>query len=155
MKKILSFLLVLMFATSMLACGEAAPNTPANNLAASFKSIVKDDSNVTVEDIALKLAEDEIIPVECGSMAVEPGFLNGFKEEVTGFTAGATFGPYISSMPYIGYVFEVDGDADKFAKELEGKADLRWNVCTEADEMVSAVQGNKVFFVMAPLSFDE
>ena len=31
---------------------------------------------------------------------------------------------------------------------LKENANLKWNVCTEADEMVSAVQGNYVFFIM-------
>ena len=93
--------------------------------------------------------------MDCGYNAVEPGFLQGFSEEVDGFKSGAVFSPYIGTIPYIGYVFEVEDDVDGFAEQLKSKANLSWNVCTQADEMVCETYKDRVFFVMAPLSFDD
>lgn len=155
MKKFLSLSIVLSLMCMLIACGKTEPSTPAQHLLEDFKSIVKADSSITVEDLAQKLAENENVPIECGSMTVEPGYLNGFTSEVDGFTAGAMFSPYIGTIPYVGYVFETDGDGDKLVEQLKDKHDLRWNVCTEADEMICESVGNRVFFVMAPLSFDE
>ena len=38
---------------------------------------------------------------------------------------------------------------------LKENADLRWNICTEADEMEAAVFDHYVFFVMSPKNFDQ
>ena len=40
-------------------------------------------------------------------------------------------------------------------ENLEKNADKRWNICTEADEMVVSAEGNTVFFVMSPSKFEE
>ena len=93
-----------------------------------------------------------------GAMEVEPGLLSGFDNyEVTGFKSGATFGPMIGSIAFIGYVFELeDGvSASDFIANLRSNANLRWNICVEAEEMVTGSSGNKVFFVMCPKEFDE
>ena len=77
--------------------------------------------------------------------------------EITGFKNGATFGPMIGSIPFIGYVFELeDGvSASDFIANLKKNANLRWNICVEAEEMVAGSSGNKVFFVMCPKAFEE
>ena len=63
----------------------------------------------------------------------------------------------IGSIAFVGYVFELDAgaDANAFVKELTDNANPRWNICVEAEETVSAVEGSKVFFCMSPLSFEE
>lgn len=129
-------------------------NTPATKLAAAFKELAS-GKEMTTEEIAAELLNNEVITFGPASMPVEPGYLNGFTEEIDGFSEGTTFGPMIGSIPFVGYIFKVDGDVDSFISNLEEKADLRWNVCTEADEMVSEKSGDYVFFVMAPLSFEE
>ena len=56
----------------------------------------------------------------------------------------------IGTIPFVGYVFTVSdgGDVDAFVENLKNTADMRWNICTEADEMVVQAEGNRVFFVM-------
>ena len=78
---------------------------------------------------------------------VEPGWLSGFSEDVTGFTKGVVVAPIIGSIPYIAYVFESE-DPEALLKELDEKHNMRWNICTEADEKVSAIKGNLVFYIM-------
>ena len=46
-------------------------------------------------------------------------------------------------------------DVEAFKTQLTSTANLRWNICTEAEEMVCDSEGNKVFFVMAPKAFEE
>ena len=82
---------------------------------------------------------------------------SGFNEEIHGFSKGAMFGPMIGTIPFIGYIFEVDANTDvaEFVNTLKTNANLRWNICTEADEMAVEAVGNLVFFVMAPAEFTE
>ena len=66
------------------------------------------------------------------------------------------FGPTMGTIPFVGYVFTLDGSVDgsAFCQTLQSAADLRWNVCTEADELVVTQSGSKVFFLMCPTSFE-
>lgn len=132
---------------------EITSNTPAYVLLADFREKMADYKST--EDMANALIANKIIPFMGATMPVSEGYLNGFTEEIKGFKAGTMFGPAIGSIPFVGYVFEVDGDVDSFVKNLQDKSDLRWNVCTSADEMVCEANGNVVFFVMAPAEFEE
>lgn len=101
--------------------------------------------------IAESIASNKIIPFMTGAMPVEPGYLAGFDNvEITGFKEGASFGPMIGSIPFIGYVFILEDGTDsaQFVSNLKSNANLRWNICVEAEEMVAGASGNKVFFVM-------
>ena len=129
------------------------PKTVGTKLLAEFKS-----KSGTPIAIAEAIANGGSLPFMAGAMEVEPGLLQGFDNyEVTGFKSGAVFQPMIGSIAFIGYVFEVeDGvSASDFAAKLKKNANLRWNICVEAEEMVTGTSGNKVFFVMCPKSFEE
>jgi len=89
---------------------------------------------------------------------IEEGYLAGFDNaEITGFSEGVMFAPMIGTIPFVGYVFtlESEADIDAFIKKLEESANLRWNICTKAEEMVTGKSGNKVFFVMCNSSIEE
>ncbi len=131
------------------------PSTPAQQLCAEFKAKVSSNASIDMETLAAELSQSEAIEFGAAFVSVEEGFLNGFDNEIKGFSSGAFFGPMIGSIPFVGYVFEVAGDEKAFMKTLEENANLRWNVCTQADEMVCDSVGKKVFFVMSPKSFDE
>ncbi len=122
--------------------------TMGQELLAIFKQEIegnKDLASVCDKIIGAKVLEE----VGCGTMEVEPGFLNGFSADITGFTKGQQFGPFIGSIPFIGYVFEAT-DAEALKADLLSKADPRWNICTAAEETVCEVVGNYVFFTMCP-----
>ncbi len=132
------------------------PKTVGQTLLADFKA--KAGATSSALSLAEKLVSNSVIPFSGASMPVEPGLLSGFgNTEIKGFKDGATFGPIIGSVPFIGYVFVLeDGtNASDFIATLKKNADLRWNICVEADEMVSGSVGNKVFFVMCPKEFSE
>jgi len=162
MKKFLSLLLTMTMAFSLVACGggakEEAPTTVGGILAADFKAKVEADASLSAQELADALVTNEIIPFAGAAMPVEQGMLMGFgNAEVTGFSEGVMFAPMIGTIPFIGYVFVLeDGtDAESFVATLKENADLRWNICTEAEEMVTDIVDNKVFFVMCPSAFEE
>ena len=135
---------------------ETISDSVGNVLLKDFKAKV--GSTTTVLELAEQLVQNPVIQFMGGAMEVEEGFLSGFDNaEIKGFKSGAVFMPMIGSIPFIGYVFELENEADvpTFISNLESNANLRWNICVTADEMVSGSVGNKVFFVMAPTSFGE
>lgn len=131
-------------------------STLGTTLLADFKA--KAASGMSAEGIANALLENPAIKFMGGAMPVEEGLLSGFDNtEIKGFKSGATFMPMIGSIPFVGYVFELENaaDAPAFIKLLKDSANLRWNICVEAEEMVTGSAGNKVFFVMCPKSLEE
>lgn len=169
LKKIVSLILVLVFAVAMIGCGskgnkpaggtsamEALPKdaSPAQTVVADFTDKVNSGEYDSAEALAEALSEASYLPFGGAFMVVEEGYLNGFNDEIKGFSEGAMFGPVIGSIPFVAYVFKTD-DAAALMKDLEGAADLRWNICTQADEMKSENTGDYVCFVMAPAAFEE
>lgn len=165
MKKIISIILItMMVATIFSACGkkqneiveEQPERTLAGTLYDSFMEIAKEEESALV--IAEKLIANDIIEFNGAAMTVEEGMLTGFGEtEIIGFSEGAMFAPMISTIPFVGYVFTLDGtvEMDTFKNSLKATADKRWNICTEADELVVGNYENKVFFIMCPSSLEE
>lgn len=126
-------------------------DTAGQTLYKVFEDTVNANSELSAQEIADTVMTNEIIQFGPMSMPVEPGLLSGFgNAEITGFDEGVMFGPAIGTIPFIGYVFKLSEgtDVDAFVKTLEDNADLRWNICTEAEEMVAGNVGNTVFFVM-------
>ena len=46
------------------------------------------------------------------------------------------------------FTLEDGTDVNAFKQNLKSSANMRWNICTQADEMICISQGNKVLFVM-------
>ena len=168
-KKLVSILLVLCLCAGALCAGAcdgevpaaevsgttiaptAAPNSLGGRLWETFLQEIAAHEAVTVEELARTLVDHPLIRFDGTVAPVEPGFLPGFDNyEVTGFRAGAMFCPMVGSIPFVGYVFELeDGvDAASFIEGLEKNANLRWMVCVAADQLVAGAQGNRVLFVM-------
>ena len=132
--------------------------TPAQALADDFKTFVSENPDATATEICDKLSQNPSIAFGPASMPIEPGLLSGFDNaEITGFADGCMMAPMIGTIPFVSYVFVLDEatNANEFITTLESNANLRWNICTEAEEMLTETAGNKVFFVMSPKSFDE
>ncbi len=129
---------------------ENTPKTLGNTLLADFKLKASSGDTLTVAKALLK---NSAIKFSGDAVNVEPGFLTGFgNNEISGFKDGAMFLPIIGTIPFVGFVFELDGtvSASDFISNLKSKADMRWNVCSQAEEMVAGSVGNRVFFVMCP-----
>jgi len=158
MKKVLALLLITIMSLGAVGCGgneEAAkPTTVGGILLEDFKS----DVDGTAQEIADRVIANEIIQFDGATMPVEPGFLIGFDNaEITGFEEGVMFAPMMGTIPFVGYIFDMEdgADTDAFMQTLKDSANLRWNICTEAEELTVDSEGDKVFFLMSPKSFEE
>ena len=151
------FLCGLLMFTFMSGCakGNDEPSTVGAVMAEEFKDCYE---GKTALEIAEALATSSTLPFSGAAMEVEEGFLSGFDNfEIKGFKEGAMFAPMMGTIPFVGYVFTLDegADVEAFMKTLEDNANLRWNVCTEAEEMTVENEGNVVFFLMSPKAFEE
>ena len=169
MKKIIALLMAVLMVASMAACtktqGNDSNNESTNNSAVAGQTVgqtllaaFKADSTGTAQEIADRLISNEIIQFMGGAMPIEEGLLSGFDNtEIKGFKEGAMFAPMMSSIAFVGYVFELEDGADveAFKTTLKDSANLRWNICVEAEELIVENEGNKVFFLMCPKSFEQ
>ncbi len=115
------------------------------------------DGTMSCQILADELLKNPAILFSPVTMPVEPGLLTGFgNAEITGFKEATMFAPMIGSIAFVGYIFELeDGtDGEAFMQTLKDNADPRWNICVEAEEMVVSQTGNKVFFVMSPMTLE-
>ncbi len=170
MKRIIAFLTAVLMIMSMTACNSnensssnnepttsaatTAPSTVGEKLLADFRA----DSTGTAQEIADRLLTNEVIEFMGAAMPVEEGLLSGFDNaEIKGFKEGVMFAPMMSSIAFVGYIFELpeDADVEVFKTTLKDSANLRWNICVEAEELIVENEGNKVFFLMCPKSFEQ
>ena len=163
MKKIIALALALCMLLTMAACGkntdetktpEAEPTTVGETLLKAFR----ENPNGTAQEVADRLIANEIIQFAGGTVPVVEGLLSGFDNaEIKGFKEGVMFAPMMSSIAFVGYVFELaeDADVEAFKKTLKESANLRWNICVEAEELIVENEGSKVFFLMCPKSFEQ
>lgn len=154
---VLATLLVAASLLCFVGCGKGsgASGTPAGQLVAAFDDKAKNASDI--EALANDLHETvvEVVPIETEVMPLSDGdWIEGFTTEITGFESCVAIKPFMMGQPFIAYIFEVS-NPDEFAKTLEDSADLRWNICTMADECKTSVSGNYVFFTMSKENFDE
>lgn len=120
-----------------------------------FETYMSEESDTEALSIAEHICAIENFPLELSANAVEAGWLAGL-EEFTSFADGAQFAPMIGSIPFVGYVFLLDADvnADEVVETIKGQANLAWNVCTEADVLLTSTYKdrgrNAVLVVLAP-----
>lgn len=130
-------------------------DTPTDTVASKLYELFETEIATTddINEVANKLIEAEYFKeVSMTTMEVEPGWLNGFENEIKTFNNGVMFAPMIGTIPFVGYIFETD-DTELLMSELEANALLNWNICTTADEMLVKAHDNYVFFVMSPYTF--
>ena len=141
-----------------------APASVATQVVDAFNAVLAEPGagDYNLEEIANKLAQSAILAdtyPSIGAMQTEvgPTYLAGFNEEIGGYKAAYAVAPMIGTIPFVSYVFELEADADAnaFVDTLTAQHNLRWNICTAADEMQCIINGNYVFFVMAPLSVEQ
>lgn len=130
-----------------------AEGTVGETLLAAFKA----NPNGTAQEIADGLITNPIIQFMPATMPVEQGYLTGFNDaEITGFEEGVMFAPMIGTIPFVGYIFTLaeGADVEAFKTLLTDSANLRWNICTAAEELIVENEGNTVFFLMCPTTFE-
>lgn len=169
MKKFLAVMFALSVMFSLASCGNTGADTEttaadttvaesaetaettetaqADTIGSAYLNAFKSTDKTTAADVAAELITVDAAGTELVTMDVNPGYLNGFDDEIKGFSKATMFSPMIGPIPFIGYVFETD-EPDALLASLDASANLRWLVCTEADEKVSDISGNLVFFLM-------
>jgi hypothetical protein len=136
---------------------EATEGTADATVGETLLGAFKADPTGTAQEIADRIITNPVIQFMPVTMAMEPGFLMGFNADITGFEECVTFAPMIGTIPFVGYIFTLaeGADVEAFKTTLSDNANLRWNICTAAEEMVVENEGNTVFFLMCPASFEQ
>lgn len=155
MKKILTVFMAIALMVSVCACGAkteggAEATTPAidtSTVGGKYLKAFADSTATNTAAVVEELLGKDIFDAAMMQNDVEPGYLAGFSEDITGFKSGTQFAPMIGSIPFVGYVLEAD-EPQALLDQLTKAADPRWNICTEADETVSMIRGSLVFFLM-------
>lgn len=161
-KRMFALLLAAAMMMALAACGGKDNNHGGSQgnsnttMGEAAKTVFEENADKDPETVGQLILEHPAVALDGMVVPVEPGFLMGFDADIEGFRSGVSFGPVIGTIPFIGYIFELEegADVDAFVADLEAKANLRWNVCTEAEEMVTAKEGNTVFFLMCPKSME-
>lgn len=132
--------------------GEAVDGSVAQTLLNTFYNEMA-NPDLSAEELANAIMADPVIEFSPMVMPTEEVF-TGFNNIIEGYAEAVQFGPVIGTIPFVGYIFVLDDntDVETFMATLEAEANLSWNICTAAEEMVCENVGNTVFFVMAPIS---
>ena len=137
-----------------------AANTTGAALYDAFAAALEANNAATAVELAETLAYNSNLPFAPMAMPIEVGseYFTGFDNYViTGYSSAAVFMPMIGSIPFVGYIFQVEEGIDmiNYVNDLSANCNPRWNVCVEADETLVGYYGNTVFFLMCPASMGE
>ncbi len=144
--------------------GVIKPQVEENTLGATqwaaFQQAIALNQNATAEELAGALAEStaDLFFGTAAPIEKDAEYFAGFDNyRITGYKAAAVYMPMIGSIPFVGYVFELeDGVAPAtFISNLTGNCNPKWNVCVEAEQTVAGAIGNRVFFLMCPKNMEE
>ncbi len=139
--------------------GVIKPDVEENTLGAAqwaaFQQAITVNQDATAEELAKVLADSQEGGFASAPIEKDAEYFAGFDNyRITGYKSAAVYSPQIGSIPFIGYVFELEDGVDPsaFIKTLTDNSNLRWNVCVEAEQKVAGAIGNRVFFLMCPKS---
>ena len=145
---------------SLAACGgrEKAPDTLGQAVFQTFQAEYAAHPQADLDTLAQALLTPDTVGFTGTTAPVEPGTLMGFgNTPIEGFSQGVMFAPVIGVIPFLGYLFRLEEGTDgaAFMDTLKSAGDLRWNICTQADEMVVGQEGDVVFFLMCPYTLED
>lgn len=143
--------------------GVMKPQVEENTLGAtqwaSFQQAITVNQDATAKELADALVQStsELFAGMAEVIEKEAEYFAGFDNyRITGYKAAAVYMPMIGSIPFVGYVFELeDGvNAATFLKNLTENCNPKWNICVEAEQTVAGAIGNKAFFLMCPKTME-
>lgn len=127
-------------------------DTEKKLLSEEYASIFREEikNNKDILDIADTISKSKSIEFEIEVAELDKeDYLMGFDADISGYKRVVQAAPIISTIPFVLYIFEVE-EAEDFAETLKKEANPRWNICTEADEVLVEYEDNYVFMVMTP-----
>lgn len=158
MKKSKLFLLLLLFSLSIFITGCNNTEKEENLLLSEKITTIFEkeaEKETDIKTIADNLSRNEMFEIKLQVTEIKTGdYLSGFEGEIGGYSKAVVIQPMIGTIPFIMYIFESDTPSE-LVSILESKANLNWNICTQADEKKSSIKDNLVFFIMNPTSFEE
>lgn len=141
------------------SAGVIKPQVEENTLGATqwaaFQQAITVNQDATAKELADALAEStaELFFGTAESIEKDAEYFAGFDNyRITGYKAAAVYMPMIGSIPFVGYVFELEDGVDPttFLKNLTDNCNPKWNICVEAEQTVAGAIGNRVLFLMCP-----
>ena len=119
-----------------------------------FADSVKNNPEIATGEIVYNILMSEAGSVLgfCENADMPEGFLPGFSADITGFKNATVFTPMAAGFAFMGYVFELEENADvnAFMQTLEANHDTRWMICMTAEMVTMGSYDNYVLFVMSP-----
>ena len=143
--------------------GVIKPQVEENTLGAAqwaaFQQAITVNQDATAQELAEDLAESTAELFFGTATPIEKGaeYFAGFDNyRITGYKAAAVYMPMIGSIPFVGYVFELEDGVDPatFLKSLTDNCNPKWNICVEAEQTVAGAIGNRAFFLMCPKTME-
>lgn len=144
-------------------------NTIGDKINSVFSTKMTENNQTASIDLANAIIEAQIVPYMMGAVPLsdmaapdEEGkvYLQGFDNyDFAGVNLAdsAVFMPMMGSVPFIGYIFDTADEAElgNLMVTLKENANMRWQVCVEADQMIIENSGDKILFVMCPSTIEE
>ena len=147
MKKIIILFITLICLTGCMPLKNNEPSILSEKIDVAFVDNVDEADNIFELAQTIKDSLDVVYNLEASY--VNPGYLPGFVQDITGFEEGILIAPTVGTIPFVCYIFKTD-NVEALKANLEKFADMRWNICTEADEQIVDSKGNYVLFAMVP-----
>ena len=125
----------------------------------AFEDMMSVNPENTAISLAQALCEAWISPFSLMPMEMPVGteYFAGFDNyTITDYKSCAVYMPMIGSIPFVGYIFELEDGVDvhNFISDLTANSNTRWLICEEADEKLVGAYDNFVFFLMCPANVD-
>lgn len=136
----------------------SADTTVQSRLVTGFVSRINQPFD-NLEQVAVDVCSIAETPFEVATMPVpaDAEYFAGFGETtITGYKDCVQFGPMIGTIPFIGYIFELEDESEimPLRQLLESNYDLRWNICTAAETITFANVDNYLLVAMHTMMFD-
>lgn len=123
------------------------PSTTTGIIATTFVQEIQKTDNL--DEIGLKIIESVDVEYDLDMNHVYPGYLLGFSQDIVHFEDAVIISPIVGTIPFVCYVFQTS-EPELLTKEIENYHDMRWNICTEAEEKILKQDHNFVLFAMTP-----
>lgn len=147
MKKILILLITTLCLFGCTPTKPEQPETLTGTIQTTFVQEVQETDNL--DEIGQAIIDSLDVQYELDINHVVPGYLPGFTQDIVAFDDAVMIAPIVGTIPFVCYVLYTE-KPELLMEALETYHDMRWNICTEAEEMVLNTDHNLVLFAMTP-----